>query len=215
MRVEDKKQQKLDRIIESASELFASSEYHEVCMDDIAVQAKVGKGTLYNLFTSKEDLYFSIIRHRLGELISILERTYDSRNDTLKNLRSLILHLHKFMSKHPDFYLLWKKEETLSGGASRQPELSDLHGRVIELIVNVLKRGETEGVLLPANDHGLVAHVLLGMIDGLRKSRERVFEKERDIDGLFAILLRGIAAEGAELAVTYDEYRHVSGKGGA
>jgi AcrR family transcriptional regulator len=215
MRVEEKKQLKLDRIIESASELFASSEYHEVCMDDIAVHAKVGKGTLYNLFTSKEDLYFSIIRHRLGELISILERTYDSRNDTLKNLRSLILHLHKFMSKHPDFYLLWKKEETLSGGAPRQPELSDLHGRVIELIVNVLKRGETEGVLLPASDHGLVAHVLLGMIDGLRKSRERVFEKERDIDGLFAILLRGIAAEGVELAVTYDEYRHVSGKGGA
>ena len=212
MRVEDKKRLKLGRIIESASELVASSEYHGVCMDDIAVQAKVGKGTLYNLFSSKEDLYFSIIRHRLSELIGILERTYDSRNDTLKNLRSLILHLHKFMSKHPDFYLLWKKEETLSGGSSKQPEMSDLQERVIELIVNVLKRGESDGVLSPGNDHGLVARILLGMIDGLRKHPERVFEKEGDIDGLLSILLRGIAAEGVDTAVTYDEYRHVSGK---
>ena len=215
MTADDKKQQKIDRIIESASGLFASSEYHEVCMDDIAIHAKVGKGTLYNLFTSKEDLYYSIIRHRLAELLGILERTYDNRNDTLRNLRSLILHLHKFMSKHPHFYLIWKKEESQLNGSTRRPELSALQERIIELIVNMLKKGEADGVLRPDNDHGLVARILLGMIDGLRKSPERVFEKERDIDDLFAMLLRGIAAEGVEPAVTYNEYRHVSGKGGS
>ncbi len=213
MSVEEKKQEKLDRIIESASELFASSEYHEVCVDDIAVQAKVGKGTLYNLFASKEDLYFSIIRHRLGELIGILERTDDNRDDTLKNLRSLILHLHKFMSKHPHFYLIWKREENMLNGSSKRPEITELQERIIELIVNLLKRGEEDGVLRSTRDHALVARILLGMIDGLRKSPDRVFEKERSIDDLFSLLLKGIAMDGISPEITYGEYRHATGKG--
>ena len=153
MTVEEKKLEKIDRIIQSASELFASSEFHEVCMDDIAVQAKVGKGTLYNLFSSKEDLYFSIIRHRLVELIGVLERTYDNRDDTLKNLRSLILHLHKFMSKHPHFYLIWKREENLNNGSAKRPEISALQEKIFELITNLLENGESEGVFRSDRDH--------------------------------------------------------------
>ncbi len=124
-----KKQEKIDRVIEAASRLFASSEYHQVCMDDIAAQAKVGKGTLYNIFASKEDLYFSIIRNRLGELIALLEETYDKRDDTMKNLRSLIRHLHKFMSKYHHFYLIWKREENLLNGSTKRPDIATMQER--------------------------------------------------------------------------------------
>ena len=63
------------------------------------------------LFESKEDLYFSILRRRLEALLDILERAYNSRVDTLRNLRGLILHLHKFMYRHPEFYLIWRSAD--------------------------------------------------------------------------------------------------------
>ena len=154
------------------------------------------------------DLYFSIIRRRLSELIGILEDTYDKRNDTLKNLRSLILHLHKFMSKNLHFYLIWKREEYQLSDSAKRPEIAMLQSRIIELIVTLLKRGQEEGVLRAEQDHELIACMLLGMIDGLRRSAEKVHEKERCIDDLLSVILKGIAIEGVETTVTYDEYRH-------
>lgn len=202
-----KKLAKLERVLAAASELFASSDYQGVCMEKIALRSGVGKGTLYNLFESKEDLYFSIIRNRLEELLDILERACNRREDTLKNLRSLILHLHKFMSKHSHFYLIWKREEN-SLARNDRLGIGGLYRRLNRLVLKVLQRGTEEGVIRPEIDRELVAHLLLGMIDGLRKSPENVYRREQAIDDLLTMLMKGIGVEGLEVRVTYDTYRH-------
>jgi AcrR family transcriptional regulator len=190
-----------------AGELFAASDFQGVCMDQIAQRSGVGKGTLYNLFESKEDLYFSIIRSRLGELLDLLERSYDGRMDTLKNLRSLVLHLHKFMSKHPHFYLLWKREEDALARSDRLG-IAGLHGRIEGLLLRVLERGVEEGLVRPGLNHELVAHLVLGMVDGLRKAPENVYRREETLDELLEVLMKGIGVEGIEVQVTYDRYEH-------
>ena len=205
-----KRRVKLERILGVAGELFAASDFQGVCMDRIAQLAGVGKGTLYNLFESKEDLYFSIIHDRLGELLDLLERSYDRRKATLKNLRSLILHLHKFMSKHPHFYLLWKREENTLARSDRLG-IAVLYGRIEELVLRVLERGVEEGLLRPGLNHVLVAHLILGMIDGLRKAPENVYRREEVLDELLEVLIKGIGVEGAEARVTYEQYQHVRG----
>ncbi|OHD69997.1 MAG: hypothetical protein A2V99_09400 [Spirochaetes bacterium RBG_16_67_19] len=202
-----KQRDKLERVLGVAGELFAASDFQGVCMDQIAQLAGVGKGTLYNLFESKEDLYFSIIRSRLGELLDLLERSYDGRKDTLKNLRSLILHLHKFMSKHPHFYLLWKREENTLARSDRLG-IAALYGRIESLVLRVLERGVEEGLVRPGLDHELVAHLILGMIDGLRKAPENVYRREEALDEALEVLMKGIGVEGVEVRVTYDRYQH-------
>jgi AcrR family transcriptional regulator len=203
----EKKQEKLTHVLTIAGELFAGSDFQHVCMEDIAQRAGVGKGTLYNLFSSKEDLYFSIIRERLSELLGILERTYDGRHDTLRNLRSFILHLHKFMSKYPHFYLLWKREEA-SIVQNDRLGIGELHGQIRRTVLRVLARGGEEAVIRPGLDHELLADVLLGMVDALRKSPAAVFTQERAIEDLFEILVRGIGVPGIDPRVTYDRYEH-------
>ncbi len=208
------RQDKLERVLAVASELFAAGDFQSVCMDDIAQRSGVGKGTLYNLFASKEDLYFSIIRSRLGELLDLLERSYEERHDTLKNLRSLILHLHKFMSKHPHFYLLWKREEN-SLARSDRLGIAALYARIEAQVRRILKRGAEEGVMRPGLDHGLVARLALAMVDVLRKSPQNVYLREGAIDQLLEVLIEGIGAGGVPARVTYDRYRHLrNGHGG-
>ena len=202
-----KRSEKIERIITVASELFADRDYHQVCMDEIAERANVGKGTLYNLFESKQDLYFSIIRFRLTKLIKILEKTYDSRTDTLKNLRSLILHLHKFMSKHPHFYRIWKKEENRVDQDSRSG-IGMLQQQLYGLVLKTFEQGEKQGVIRRSMEPELITHILLGMIDGLRKSPETVYRRERGIDVLVEVLMSGIGTGGKELKVLYEERSH-------
>ena len=202
-----KKEEKLERILETAGSLFATGDFQNVLMDEIATAAKVGKGTLYNYFKSKEDLFFSIIRSRLERLLSLLENTYDTRNDTLKNLRSFVIHLHKFMSKHPHFYLILKREEN-SFDRTGNEVIQQLQERMYLLMGSIVEQGVREGVFRKKMENQLVTWLILGMVDGLRKSKKTIYEKEEAIDVLLDLLIRGISEAGIEMKTKYAEYRH-------
>lgn len=177
-------------------------------MEEIAQSAGVGKGTIYIYFASKEDLYRSIIRYRLEHLIEILEKAYSGREDTVKNLRSFVIHIHKFMTKHPFFYRLWKKEE---GGIDSTDDagLYELKERIYRLVREILEQGETEGVLREDIDHELVAYLILGMTDALKKSPKDIYKREKSVDALLEVLLKGISRGNVSSSPVYDEYRHI------
>jgi AcrR family transcriptional regulator len=51
---------KKDQIIEAAAQVFAQKGYAGAVVADIAIQANIGKGTVYEYFNSKEDLFFAV-----------------------------------------------------------------------------------------------------------------------------------------------------------
>ena len=51
---------KRHQIIEAAARVFAKKGYSGAVIADIALAAKVGKGTVYEYFDSKEDLFFAV-----------------------------------------------------------------------------------------------------------------------------------------------------------
>jgi AcrR family transcriptional regulator len=53
---------KKNRIIEAAVVVFARKGYASATVADIAARAKIGKGTIYEYFTSKEDLFFAVFK---------------------------------------------------------------------------------------------------------------------------------------------------------
>ncbi len=56
-----KNQGKESVILQAAAELFTEKDFHQVLMEEVALRARVGKGTLYRYFPTKEDLYFATI----------------------------------------------------------------------------------------------------------------------------------------------------------
>ena len=106
---EIKKQKKRELIIEAAAELFSHKSYHEVMMEDVAKLISVAKGTVYNYFTSKEELYFSIIQLRMEKLISSLKEKIAEEENSIDSLRSYTTHLYMFMMKYQNFFLIYQK----------------------------------------------------------------------------------------------------------
>jgi AcrR family transcriptional regulator len=51
---------KKEQIIEAAARVFSRSGYSNAVVADIALQANIGKGTVYEYFNSKEDLFFAV-----------------------------------------------------------------------------------------------------------------------------------------------------------
>ena len=54
------KTKRKDQIIEAAAQIFSQKGYSGAIMADIAIQANIGKGTIYEYFKSKEDLFFAV-----------------------------------------------------------------------------------------------------------------------------------------------------------
>ncbi len=54
-------------ILTAARELFLRQGYHETTLEEIARHAEFGKGTIYNYFDSKEDLFLAIFDQLIGE----------------------------------------------------------------------------------------------------------------------------------------------------
>ena len=66
-----------EKILAAAEVMFASKRFHEVLMDDIAIGAGVGKGTIYRYFKNKEELYAALLKEASTELMKLIENAVD------------------------------------------------------------------------------------------------------------------------------------------
>lgn len=186
-------EQKRRDIIQVAAKLFATRPFHEVRLEDVAAEARIGKGTIYIYFKSKEDLYFSLIGEGLTELIEQLRvQLGDGAASPWERLRRTVKELVAFARRSPHLFpllriapppleekrLLEKRdqlagllEEVLRQGV-RRGELADPHpdltARFILAFVRTAMLYEA-----PVGDEALVNHILRVIGQGVLKNVKR------------------------------------------
>lgn len=180
-----------EQIIEKASELFAQRDFHAVQMDEIAEAANVAKGTLYNHFSSKEDLYISTIRTRLQNLADLLRTKYKSRDDPWKNMRSFVLHYEKFMIRHHHFFRILRKCDTLFLNGSNG-ELSTIRQRTRGTLEQVLEKGAQLGQFRNVEPEA-TANLILGMIESQVLTNLNNGHRENGFDTILDLLENGLS----------------------
>ena len=97
-----KSQQRWDRIIAAATELFNERGFAATSMQDISKKVGLQKGSLYYYVTSKEMLLFEILRdlHHGGE--TLVEAINFKTSDALGELRSFLVQICIYTGKHGD-----------------------------------------------------------------------------------------------------------------
>ena len=102
---------KREQIVGAASRVFAARPYHVVCMDDVAEAARVGKGTLYRYFPSKEDLYLGVVAEAFDLLIARLERVEAEDLPAPVALSRMIGAIVETFARHLPFFRLMQQGE--------------------------------------------------------------------------------------------------------
>lgn len=185
---EIKRERKREKILDAAAELFSTKHYHEVMMDDVAKLISVAKGTVYNYFTSKEELYFTIMHTRMESLLLILKQKIESEQNSIDSLRAFVIHLYMFMMKHRKFFLIYQRE-TLNKQNSFCEDMLSLEKQMKQMITQIISRGESEGVFRKV-DEDFVISLIFGSIYGavqrgiienipdekINKEREEIFD---------------------------------------
>jgi AcrR family transcriptional regulator len=98
-RKERERKARREEIIQAARDLFILKGYHETTLDEIAQHAEFGKGTIYNYFSSKEELFLAIIDKLSTEMIqlaqsSIRMATGGTREKLKAYARAMITYSH-------------------------------------------------------------------------------------------------------------------------
>ena len=185
---ETKKQLKRERILEAAADLFSQKSYHEVMMEDVAKMTSVAKGTVYNYFSSKEDLYFSIMSLRMQNLIKSLKKQIENEQNSIDSLRSFTVHLYMFMMKYQNFFLMYRKD-SLNSENDFCVELRDLDHQLKTILSSIIDTGVSEKVFRNIDKDFAVTSIMgtiYGTIqrnietqpdeEGKKNERERLFE---------------------------------------
>ncbi|MEY3385575.1 MAG: hypothetical protein RIR53_386 [Bacteroidota bacterium] len=74
------------QIVDHASEVFSQTGYHASKMADIATAAGIGKGTIYEYFTTKEQLFLAVYDAWMSQYEDLVRRRVDAATDALSKV---------------------------------------------------------------------------------------------------------------------------------
>jgi AcrR family transcriptional regulator len=188
-------------ITATAARLFAQRPFHKVRLEDIAAEAKIGKGTLYIYFDNKEDLYFSLIYDGFSRLVDRLrDRPTPAGGpapSAVESLERITTELVRFAFGHPHFFELMR---TIGAGALRGHPESDwnrLRRELQTLIEDTIRRGVAAAELDDPQPQ-LTAAFLPGMVRSVMLFGPRDLSQAEVRDQILRLLEHGIVRRKAD-----------------
>ncbi len=133
-------------ILAAAREVFALKGFAEATLDEIAEKAEFGKGTLYNYFASKEELFAAVITEGYNHVVEVLETISKEESDNfvetyLEISRILLTHLMKDVGL---FILLLRDSQPVA-----HSKLMEYFPLLVDLTERPLKRAIANGTAKP------------------------------------------------------------------
>ena len=87
---ENKADLKRYRILEAATEIFSTKDYHEAKVEEIAKKAGVGKGTIYQYFPSKQAILDNLYLYRRNQYLDEVRELLLAKENVADILADLI-----------------------------------------------------------------------------------------------------------------------------
>lgn len=159
------------RILEKATEIFASVGFDGASVGDIVKSSRINKRMLYHYFGDKEGLYRAVFRQQWADLKEWFERELERRlsesgarpADATGLLEEAIEISSDFMAHHQRFVRLMMWEGLEGGDISRSIWL-DVRGPLYAQVEFLIRQAQEEGKLDPSADPAHMVISFLGAI---------------------------------------------------
>ena len=143
-------------ILDAALGVFSAVGYHETTMQQIAEQAGLAVGSLYNFFASKEVLYAELVSRFAREYRAVLDAALDGVDDEVEKIRSYIRTKGEFFQRNQRMARLYFGEargQDFSLSVGMDAESRRLFDEFRSHLAGVFEAGMTAGVFERADPH--------------------------------------------------------------
>lgn len=144
------------QILDTAARLFASKRFDEVKLDEIASESRLGKGTIYLYFKSKEELYAALIIDGLETLLAEVEEgSGGAGRGAWGEIESIVDALLAFAGRHPHLFALMR-----AGGGVEDARRCELRAKIATVCERAIRRGVESGELADPHPELTAQYVL-------------------------------------------------------
>ena len=161
------KQEVRGRIIQSAIECFSKNGFDRTRMDEISLLADLSKGTLYNYFDNKEDLFNAICEDSLDLLKIQLDQLFTKSRDDLISNAELFYENFQKIQKEGSAKVFF---EALSE-STRNPKLKIIlfqhRLKIYKLVENYLQIQTDKGFIKSDINLTYIASGMVSLFDGI------------------------------------------------
>jgi len=153
-------------ILDAALKTFVKRGYPETRVSEIASEAKVAEGTLYNYFKNKEDLLLALFDEKWGGIIDDIRTKIirlDDPNKKLKIMFSVVVRLFRKDRHLAEIFLVDVKQSSIfmkNYPVNRVVEF-------IDLIEEILEEGKRKGIYRKDLDTHVAKMVIFGAAQGI------------------------------------------------
>jgi TetR/AcrR family fatty acid metabolism transcriptional regulator len=163
------REQKRQRILRAAIEVFAHKGFFSSRMTDVAKAASVADGTLYLYFEGKEHLLTSIFDDVLGRFIERTQSEIESIDDPIDKLRVMVrLHLETLGRDRDLAQVL--QIETRHSRRFMSLLMRGKLGEYLSLLRGIIEEGQDVGSFRRDISPGLATNLVFGAVDELVNS---------------------------------------------
>jgi AcrR family transcriptional regulator len=193
---EDKKT-KRQNILDAAFVIFSQKGFHKATVDDIIALADTGKGTVYNYFTNKEQLFFTLLDERGLKFRQQFLQSANDASEPLLKLEHMIRVQLEFFNENTSLWQIMVHELRPFSDASLLSELQRIKycaqiDERIALFAKVIEEGRQAGVI-NYPDAQRAASMLFSIIIGTAFSTCGDFEVEDRLISIRDLVFHGIA----------------------
>ena len=192
---------KRSRLVKAACDVFAEHGYASTRVAEIAERAGVGKGTVYEYFSSKEELLFAVFESINAHISSRMNDALAAGSSTEEKLHNLFRLGAEVISEQIDLQPVmldfW--------AASRGKDLEETYRRAVvasytffrNLVSDFIRGGQNRGEFKGSIDAEAMAAVIVATVDGLgiQLSFDRSIDPHRITEAFFRLLYESLTVE--------------------
>ncbi|MDJ0874516.1 MAG: TetR/AcrR family transcriptional regulator [Desulfobacterales bacterium] len=184
------------RLEKAVLEIFSESDFHKANIRDVAQRAGVSFTTIYRHYGSKERLLFAFVDVWLGELTERIIDHLQGIEDLKEKMRKVLWLQLDYYERHQGLgkiiFMTLPMQTWMADRTFRQK-------RMINLYLEVLRKGQSEGILRADVRAGILLDFMLGTVQRsfvMWVSRGQRESLSGQTQVLFEMIWRAIATPG-------------------
>lgn len=158
-------QSKEELIRQAAIRVFSRKGFYKARAEEIAHEAGVAVGTIYNYFDTKEDILLSIFKGEFEERVRFYEKLQGSSLSIPEQIRRLLQEHFSLLKERAELAQVLLRER-FNPGKGFKDRLGDLYRGMLKRIEALIREGVEEGWVRPCHPR-IVAHALFGVVESI------------------------------------------------
>lgn len=184
------------QVLEAAESLFGEHGYQDVSLGDVAAAVGVGRTTLYDYFSDKEDLLATLVEETLPPTIDRIVAAVPGHLNSRDRLTALSVGMVEFVATDPTLGIILHRE-VAKLSEHTQDRVGKAHEGLSSEFVAVYREGVEAGVLkmLPFDLVGrFVQDLIMSAAKSLIDAEDPEARREEVTGAMNALLLDGLGA---------------------